>query len=249
MIKVLHKALNIIEFLAKYPDGKSLAEIAEAIGEKVTTTSNIVRVLAKRNYLEKAGKRWQLGIAAYMLTNATREYDKMLCDLAEPILKKLSVITGSSTVLSVWKNNERYVLLRVEDKAKIRVTKSWPEKGKVFKTLTGMTLLAYQPSDVIEEYIAKNSVVDGKKLTDEQIEEFKNILAVIKSKGYHIRDNGEGLAAAAPIFNSNGSVKIAIGLHNISSASVINADRIVEDIQKAAEALEKAIKNANELNM
>lgn len=249
MIKVLHKALNIIEFLAKHPDGKSLWEIAEFLGEKVTTTSNIVQVLAKRNYLEKDGKRWRLGIGAYTITNATREYDGILCTLAEPVLKKLSVITGASTVLSIWKNNERYIILRIEDHSKITVGRRWPEKGQAIKTLTGNVLLAYQSSEVINEYIAKNPVVDDRELTEEQIEEFKSSLGEVRKKGYYIRDNGRVLSAAAPVFNINGSVTIAIGLYGIPIFPTLNTDKIVGDIQKAAEELEVVLQDINGINV
>ena len=53
MIKVLHKSLNVLEYISRYPEGQPLSSIAAAIGEKPTTTSNIVQVLAKRNYLER----------------------------------------------------------------------------------------------------------------------------------------------------------------------------------------------------
>ena len=58
MIKVLHKALNVLEFISRYPEGQPLSAIAAAIGEKATTTSNIVQVLAQRNYLERKDGKW-----------------------------------------------------------------------------------------------------------------------------------------------------------------------------------------------
>lgn len=249
MIKVLHKALNIIEFLARYPGGKSLIEIAEFLGERVTTTSNIVQVLAKRNYLEKTGKLWHLGIAAYMLTTATTEYDKELCNIAEPILKKLSVITNSAVTLTVWENNERYVLLRVENESKIKKIKSLPEKGRVFKTVSGRVLLAYQSDEVIEEYIAKNSVVDGEKLTEDQLEEFKASLADIRCKGYYAREDGDKFSATVPIFDTDGSVKTAIGIYNMPLSGVQNVEKTVGYVQKTAELLKKAIQDVNGLNV
>lgn len=243
MIKVLHKALNIIEFLAKYPNGKSLSEIAEFLGENLTTTSNIVKVLAKRNYLEKIGKRWRLGIAAYMLTSATREYNKMLCDLAEPIIKKLSVITGSLVTLSIWENNERYVLLRIGDKSKMPRSGCLPEKGKVLKTISGRVLLAYQSEEVIEEYIAKNRVVDGKIMTDEQIEEFKDSLTLIRSKGYYARENGNVFEATVPIFDADGGVKTAVGIYDMPLDDVQSVEKTVRYVQKAADEIEKALRS------
>ena len=59
MIKVLHKALNILEYISGFPEGQTLTAIANAIGEKNTTTSNIIHVLAERNYLERCSNGYR----------------------------------------------------------------------------------------------------------------------------------------------------------------------------------------------
>lgn len=241
MIKVLHKGLNILEFLAKKPQGSTLGEIAEAIGEKVTTTSNIVQVLAKRNYVERTGRRWKLGIGVYMLANNTEDYHKVLCELAEPILKKLSVFTGSVTVLTIWNNSERYVLLTVADESKITVNRNYAEKAKVYKTATGRVLIAYQSEEEIDRYMEKNGTVDGKTLTEEQLKEFKAELTEIKKQGYAVRRKDQVFSAGVPVFGLNGQVLFSIGLY-MPEFRVTDEGKIIKELQKAADALAYEIK-------
>ena len=60
MIKVIHKALNILEYLARHEEGVSLSAIAAHIEERTTTTSNIVKDLSDRGYLERVNGKWKL---------------------------------------------------------------------------------------------------------------------------------------------------------------------------------------------
>ena len=158
MIKVIHKALNILEYLSTKPEGETLSAIAAHIGEKTTTVSNIVQVLAKRNYLERSDGKWTLGIGAYMLTGASHRYDRALCSKAEPILQRLAAQTAAEAVLSVWRGQERFVLLRASDKSSVTVNHNYPESKTVFHTATGMILLAEQTPAVIDAYIAENGI-------------------------------------------------------------------------------------------
>lgn len=212
MIKVLHKSLNILEYLSRHPDGASLTNIADAIGEKTTTTSNIVQVLAKRNYLERNGGRWKLGVSAYMLAGRAYNYDEVLCAAAEPILCRLAEETASAAVLSIWRNNERYVILRVADESDITVNLNYPESGKVYITVSGMILLAYQPEDVIRAYIAKHGTPDNEDPTDVEISEFCAKLSEYRKKGFCMGDDEQIFDIAAPVSSKGGIVNTAIGV-------------------------------------
>ena len=58
MIKVLHKAFDILENMSAHKDRVfSLTELAEMIGEKPTTCANIVKTLCDRGYLCRAEPR------------------------------------------------------------------------------------------------------------------------------------------------------------------------------------------------
>ncbi|MBQ4354431.1 MAG: helix-turn-helix domain-containing protein [Clostridia bacterium] len=212
MIKVIHKSLNILEFLSSKPEGETLSAIASAIGEKPTTVSNIVQVLAKRNYLERVNGRWKLGVSAYMLTGSTMDYDKVLLTRAKPILERLAAETEASAVLSVWRGQERYVLLRVMDQSAVTVNHRYPEAKEIYRTATGMLLLSEQPSDVIEAHIAENGIPGTENPSDEEIAAFLEELQAHRTAGYYTREKESIYEAAASIRDSGGAVRTAVGI-------------------------------------
>ena len=70
MIKVLHKAFDLIESMsADKSRAFSLTELANIINEKPTTCANIVKTLCERGYLSKAEpKGYVLGPVAQGLS-------------------------------------------------------------------------------------------------------------------------------------------------------------------------------------
>ena len=212
MIKVLHKALNILEYLSRCPDGQTLTNIAAQIGEKPTTTSNIVQVLAGRNYLERADGRWKLGVSAYLLTGSTNDYDRALCTLAGPILGELAAATEASVVLSVWRGSERYVLLRIADKSAVTVNRAYPEAREIYNTATGMMLLAEQPPEIIDTHIKGNGIPGIENPAEKAIAAFLATLALTRERGSYIREKENIFEAAAPLHDADGSVRTAVGI-------------------------------------
>lgn len=237
MIKVIHKALNILEYLSAKPEGESLSAIAAHIGEKPTTVSNIVQVLAKRNYLERADGRWKLGVSAYMLTGSVQDYDRVLYSKAQPILQRLSAETAATVTLTMWRGLERYALLRVSDDSAVTVNRHYPEANDVYRTPTGIVLLAEQPEETIDAYIAANGVPGSKAPTQEEIAGFKEKLCQQKKAGLCARANDVVFEAAVPVHDVSGRVRTAIGLY-LPLFRANDREELVSAMLRAAKELE-----------
>jgi len=243
MIKVLHKALNILEYLSQYPDGQTLSAIAAHIGEKPTTTSNIVQVLAGRNYLERTDGRWKLGVSAYLLTGSVTDYDRALCTLAEPILRVLAAETEASVVLSVWRGSERYVLLRILDESAVTVNREYPEARAIYGTATGMVLLAEQPQEIIDAHIAQNGIPGIAAPAEKAVAAFLATLALSRERGYYIREKESIFEAAAPLHEADGSVRTAVGIF-LPQFRAGEREKLVGKLVEATHTLEKAMREA-----
>ena len=241
MIKVLHKALNILEDLSRYPDGQTLSAIAAHIGEKPTTTSNIVQVLAGRNYLERTDGRWKLGVSAYLLTGSAVDYDRALCSLAEPILQSLADKTEASVVLSVWRGCERYVLLRIADESAVTVNRAYPLATEVYSTATGMMLLACQPREIIDAYIEANGLPGIAEPADKAVAAFLATLSLSRERGYYIREKESVFEAAAPIRSPDGTCNTAVGIF-LPLFRADDREKLVGKLIEATHALEKAMR-------
>lgn len=210
MIKVLHKALDILEFISHDKSKTySLTEIAQEIGEKPTTCSNIIKTLLERGYVERGEKGgYKLGIMAFSIVNISG-YDIDLVNKAKDPLKKLSEDINSSAVLSVLKNRRKHVLLRIESNSIIQVNSSAMDISDPYETSTGLVLLAYQPDDVINNLIRQN----GLPLTFTSEEDYHNFLNSIRTDGYLSMTVKKEIAEVATPVKSNGEVIAAIGVY------------------------------------
>ncbi len=237
MIKVLHKSLNVLEFIARHPEGQTLSAVAAAIGEKATTTSNIVQVLAKRNYLERVDGKWKLGISAYMLTGSTWDYDQVICRKAEPLLRTLAAETKASAVLSVWRGNERYVLLRIADDSTVTVNREYPEARNVYRTATGMVLLAAQEDRVIRDHIAQNGIPNLPQPSEQEIDRFREELESCRQQGYYVREKDGIFEAAAPLGEGEGQIRTAVGIF-LPQFRLEDREALISALLKATAELE-----------
>lgn len=245
MIKVLHKALNILEYLSTCPEGQTLTNIAEHIGEKTTTVSNIVQVLAKRNYLERVNGRWKQGISAYLLTGSVMDYDRALYSIAEPVLRELAAETETTAVLSVWRGHERFVLLRIADKSAVTVNRSYPEATEVYRTATGMMLLAEQPVKVIDAYITANGIPDIESPSKKAAASFRAALSLCREKGFYIREKESIFEAAAPLRDTSGQARTAVGIF-LPLFRVTEREKLIASLIKATRKLERLLAETTE---
>ncbi len=210
MIKVINKALDILEYVSQKEKSCTLSEIALAIGEKPTTVSNIVQTLLKRDYLERGENGgYRLGIEAYILTGSTPNYNSILYEVSEEPLRELVKTVQADGVIGVFKGDKKYTILRIRCDSLISVSSSVYDNKNPCATETGLILLAHQEPKIIERVISENeatSIFKGK-------EELIQAMEKIKTDGYCISFFHDELrAVAAPLF-CNGKVVAAIGLY------------------------------------
>lgn len=225
MIKVLHKAFDILEYVASEKDSCSLSRIAEAIGEKPTTVSNIVQTLLKRDYLERDGKGlYRLGIRAYILAGSTPEYDSILCEISEAPLREVVKDVQADGVISVFRNRKKYIVLRILSDSLVRVSPSVYGNTNPCSTETGLVLLAYQKPDTIRQVAASCQLPPFCK--DEG--ELFRLLERIRKEGFFMSFSSERLrAAAAPLYCGR-EVVSAIGLYQPRFEESQKADELMK---------------------
>lgn len=208
MIKVLHKAFDILEFVASDDEGKTLASISNNIGEKTTTCSNIVQTMLKRNYLERDKKgRYKIGIMAHSIVKSD-SFDTTLCTVSKIYLDKLAYNTHSQSVLSVYRNGKKFVLLRSNSDNPVCINDSTIEAADPYISTTGLLLLAYRPKNEIMEMIEENGI----PVIFSDKEEFLETLIKIKEENINTKIFDKNIfEIAAPIYRGN-EVVAAIGL-------------------------------------
>ena len=114
MIKVLHKAFDLLESMAQYKNRSfTLSEIATMINEKPTTCANIVKTLCNRGFLMKVKPRsYVLGPVAQGLNYSDIEHTQLVESAREPmnalVSKYRADLVGCHGVYKVIVKDDRF---------------------------------------------------------------------------------------------------------------------------------------------
>ena len=158
MIQVVNRALNILEIIAKNPDRElGLTEIADSVELNHGTCANILKTLVLRGYVEQAGakKGYKLGYMAYQLTNTISYYNELI-NASKDLMDVLRDEINETVILSVIKENKRFVLYEAECNHPIQV-RTMPE-SEVYRTTTGrMILSGYSPKE-LNDFISEKGL-------------------------------------------------------------------------------------------
>ena len=247
MIKVIEKALNIVEILARNPVKEwSLSEISGELQMDKGTCANIIKTMLDRGYIQHAGPRsgYKFGYMFYKLTdNSVNNED--LTFIANDDIIALGEKLNERIVLSIIKNDKRIFLMTTtpnrEQLIKVHIDKS------VYVASTGRVIIAnYSPSH-LQRFISRV----GLPTEDEWPEiyraqcpekEFANRLAEIKLKGYDVligRDNVVGISV--PLFRGGhviGSIGCFLPQERMSGT-------ILPTIMETAEIINYKLENQN----
>lgn len=157
MIQVLHRAVDILEFIAKTPrKAAGLAEIADHLKLNRATCANILKTLADRNLIEQNEKKEYLfGPLLYRLTNGSF-YSADLVEAARDVMEELTAHLNESTILAIIHKNKRITIHEMEGGHDLHV-KNRMEK-EVYETATGRLLLAFYNDKERESFIRKKGL-------------------------------------------------------------------------------------------
>jgi len=214
MIQVIHRALDIIEFIAKDPNKEfGLGEIAESLELNKGTCANIIKTLVNRGYLEQSGKKkgYKLGSGAYYLTGNFSNKKELLQVSKEPI-KELQGKLNECCILAILKENMRYTLHKESSTQALQVITNNEEKN-VYLTATGRMILACMNRKEQELFIQKYGLPDemweGVRNRDDLIKE----LDKIKEKQLAIHyDGAHVVGVGAPVYK-NDEVIASLGIY------------------------------------
>lgn len=147
MIQVVHRTINILEFIARTPDRpRGLGEIAAAVQLNAATCARILKTLVATGYVAQIApkKGYILGLMAYALS-AGGPYRKDLIILAEPLMMDL-VRTFQQTILLTALRHDQRVVLRQMNVGEMDAGQSGVQSvTHPYQSATGRLLVAYLP--------------------------------------------------------------------------------------------------------
>jgi DNA-binding IclR family transcriptional regulator len=214
MIQVIHRALDIIEFVARDRDKEfGLGEISEGLGLNKGTCANIMKTLVNRGYLEQSGKKrgYKLGSEAYYLTGNFFLKEALLKVSGEP-MKILQGKLNECCILAVLKDDMRYTLHKVSSTQELQVITNNEEKH-VYLTATGRMILACMDQPERELFIQKFGLpgdmwegIGDKNDLDRSLDRIKAEQLAIHYDGAHV------VGVGAPVYK-NDKIIASLGIY------------------------------------
>ena len=248
-IKVLEKALAVLELFDEQGTELTVTEISQRLGIHKTTAFRIVAVLDEANYLEKAhgSMKYRLGFKLLHLGSLV-EGGTELKKRARPILEKLKQECDETVHLVILNKGEALYLDKIEGLKTVRVVSRVGMTLPAHCSGVGKVLLAYLPEDRVESIIRAKGLKRFTPNTITEREALRTELRRIRERGYAL-DNEEievGLkCVAAPISDGSGTV---IGALSISGPAFRfdgkEAERLTAQALRAASRVSEAMKGS-----
>lgn len=200
--KSVERSVHIIEKLAE-TGGVTVSEFSEQIEMPVSTTHDYLQSLTKLGFVVQDENTYQLS-TKFLEIGYKQLHRSEIYTAAEPELTKLANETGEHISLMIEENGEG-VLIDIQEGDKAVDFLSYPgSRMPLHASAPGKAILAYMPSDEIEEILnlqdlpalTKNTVTDPAVLREQ--------LTDIREQGYAV-DVGERMSGmvlvAAPILD------------------------------------------------
>ena len=202
---VLAKAFQIIEALAREPNGCGLGVLAERVGMTKPTVHRILRNLSNLGYAERSGQ------GVYRLTTklrqvATRQDDGRLLAAGEVSLARLHEETGETVNLGVLRGDRVVYLAVLESKHPLRRVAQAQSSDPFHTTALGRSMVAFLPADRRERLLATAKIErrTSRTITDKRL--LAAVLDRARENGYAFELDETDLGVmciGAPIFEND----------------------------------------------
>ena len=244
--KTVMKAIDVLEIFLKNDGGLSLTEMSNLTGLNTATTYRLVSTLLKRGYLSQQHNKgtYSLGLKMIDYNFAIRRSLKFI-DLAYLSLSKLSKEQNQSVYLAVMDGDESIVIEEVGIDEQLRINSPVGKRLKLHCTAGGKILMTSLSKEERELYYSKNSLQQFTKNTITDVSQLEKELETARLEGvaFDKEEYRMGIwAAAAPIYNTNGSVIAASGILVLASyIATDNSQKYVNAIKSCAGEISQII--------
>jgi IclR family KDG regulon transcriptional repressor len=210
--KTIVKGLALLEALADSEQPRGVTELARQFGWAKSNAHRLLATLVNVGYVQRDSGRYTLSLKMWEV--GTRVLGRLnVRTIALPHMRELSKATGETVHLSTYDRDHVVYLEQVETPHPVRAYSRVGGVGPAHCTATGKAMLAFLPSEVIE-----NVARDLTRYTDTTItsksELFREV-AKVRKAGFAVTHEEwrKGVSGvAAPIFGSDGQVVAAVGI-------------------------------------
>jgi IclR family acetate operon transcriptional repressor len=207
LVKSSARTLDVLELLARFPDGLTLTCISHHLRIPVSSLHNIVATMTRRGYLlrDQTARSYRVGPKLGQLSAMARGQPDLI-SVADPFLHTLTHLTGESTSLSILEGDTIVFIHRYLSKELVQVVNSIGTRVPAHATASGKAMLAHLPEEEFERSYPTEQLVQATPATIGTKTELKRALAHVAQQGYayNNEESAPGVWALASCIHGRG---------------------------------------------
>lgn len=228
-VKVLNKALAILEAIGTSPRPLRITEVAVAVGISRPTAYRIVNTLIADGFVSQDQfGRLSIGMSILALTSSLLDSNRLRIE-AMPHLQALATLTGERANLGIMHRNRVLYLAGVEKPSLPTIYTRFGKTAPAHCSSLGKTLLAYMSQAEVMRIISAEPLTASTQHSITTVQHLNEELATTRARGFGIDQQEHVLNScciAAPIF-SGGKIIGAMGI----SASTDKIEPLLEFVK------------------
>jgi IclR family transcriptional regulator, KDG regulon repressor len=249
MNNTLKNGFKVLEFLSSTGDSHSVKDIAETMALPNSHACRLLKTLTETGYVEQDSKTKKYSISLQVLSLSNMCLSKNLIrQKVRPFIIRLSGELQVNTYLSIPANHQPMIIDAVyaNNSGNADSALTVGSINPVHTSASGKVCAAYHPEEGLQEFLSACPFDKQTANTITSRKEFKKQLEEIKSNkiALTINERGESvIAAASPVFNSNGQLVGVIGalLPTKDDYTEIEIAKYADAIRATAEAASFAL--------
>jgi DNA-binding IclR family transcriptional regulator len=245
-VQSLHRAVAILQSVARSRHGIGLAQLSKEVGLHSSTTFQLAKTLVTLGMMrqEPDSKRYRVGPQLFSLASGALDELELL-NVAVPYLSRLAQETGENSHVAVNSGREVVIIGKCDGTSTIRLAERVGTARPPHATAIGKMLLSALPEERLNNLLSSMSLnaITPKTITDP--EQLRLAIQEAAQNGIAFDDGELDIdvrCLAAPVFDFRNQMIAAIGisapvwrmgLNRISDLSAI--------VRKAADELSKEL--------
>jgi len=214
----LEKGLDILELLARSPEGMTQSQIAQSLGRSVAEVYRMLVLLERRDYIARRPPD-----EAYRLTmrlaGLVAEYPptERLVAAAQAVMRRVAADAEQAVHLAVLDGVEIFILAKVDSPGPIGLHVRLGSRHSVARTASGR-LLAAHAGPVLAGWLADRLFSAEREAVARR--RFEARLAAVRRAGYEfaIDETLQGVTSmSAPVVDAGGAVLAALTMPFVAS--------------------------------
>jgi DNA-binding IclR family transcriptional regulator len=214
-LRTLQKGLAVLEVLEATAEDLTLTTIAARLEASPAVAFRILKTLEARGYVQQdpESKRYRLGMRLWEM-GARAVARTGLVDVARPVLKWLTSVTGETSAIAVLRGTDSLYLDMVDGSEPLRVYAEPGMRAPAYATASGKAMLAFRDAEVVGRVI-RAGLRRLTPMTITRAARLRERLHEIRRHGLAINRGERRLdiaAVAAPVFDGRGECVAAVSI-------------------------------------